>query len=914
MNDRYSPDNSIGVTGITPVKKLSAPKPDPLPQALFLHCALFLAKDKVLGDETFRLVRMEGQESVSEPFEFQLELHANTQPNRKTLLHFDEVIGRPITVGIQYWDAKFPPYLFQDKHRKHYLQSFRNAIEGKAVGKELSLFNGIITSFAMEQPGVYRVVMKPALWKLALTNRYTVYAHKNIRDVIRAVLEQHQMQSDDYVLDAVGGLAESRIQDWFQAGETDYEFLHRLLTKAHIYYYFIHSGRRHKVVFANRPAYRPVFADNQPLRYTHTAADETGMAQCDVISQYSYQQSLTSTGVRGTFTRQHAAWEETTVAAFETYQTPPQQHPGDLPFHQYKIYQYGCGPDEVDAYAKATDAVRATSASRLSGNSFCAHFRVGHSFTMTGADTGDGHPNPVRPTLEGKRFVLTRVKHQASLDGTYQNDFDAAQSEGVITPFSMAETQQGAVVAKVAAHPDGVAPDNWRYYEKNNFAWSTKSMSDSEAAATDKTLTAKGVFVNFSTDAPGAPPTWIKLAPHMQNAPEIDVSVLVARAQDESELPEIQSIVQANGSTDVVPDDRAKLSWTANTHVGSSYSTQYADGISIRFGGRSEAKLPEAIKLVEGKYDAAPLRFREVAFSQGGSYSYSSSEKDAYSASNETELFGPHYAGEKDLLSASESFGSTYNRRYGAVSSEFSDIGISYGKSKAGKTENYNTVTGTAYSKTTHGGKVTNITTINADSDTTQDQKGNAVTTNTLKGDATTTQTNTGSVTNTTTVNGNTTNTTTHKGNVTATTKITGVNSATTTMNTSRETNHIGSQSTSTAIGARNSNDVIGVSNSNSLVGLTNTNSAHLISANISLGLSSNDLALILKSTSLSAKSTAFEASSVGVSSSVSLIGTLNKVEVIGAYGLMYEGKPAAVEVKNVATDIKLLSAIKLLM
>ena len=47
--------------------------------------------------------------------------------------------------------------------------------------------------------------------------------------------------------------------------------------------------------------------------------------------------------------------------------------------------------------------------------------------------------------------------------------------------------------------------------------------------------------MRFSTDDEDSEPVWVKLAPSMQTVPEIGVTVLVTRAQDESELPEIQS-------------------------------------------------------------------------------------------------------------------------------------------------------------------------------------------------------------------------------------------------------------------------------------------------------------------------------------------------------------------------------------
>lgn len=664
MNDRV---NTIGQSAIEAVAN-----PSP---ALFLHCALFLARNRLLSDETFRLVSFQGQESVSEPFEYQLELHANTSPRQGTALKFDDVIGRPVTAGIEYPS---------DYTQAETSDRFQRAIRGEDMGEELSLFNGIVTSFSMEIPGVYRLTMKPSLWRLTLTNAYAIHKQMNIRDTISGLLDRHRIA---YSLDAITGTdnpAIARIQDWLQAGETDLEFLRRLMGKAHLYYYFVHTGNSHKLVFANRPEtpYPYVFASRKPLRYTSTGIDELGLAQCDVISQYSYQRSLSSSAVRNVLTRQEAAWEEDAVAQFQSYQASSNTDLGDLPFNRYKIYQYGCSSDEAQHFTDATSSAMESAATQFSGSSYCAHFRVGHQFGVTGDDMADSNPMPVRPSLEGQRFVLTQVKHQASADGGYQNEFQATEASGFIASFSIQETQQGLILAKVVAKAGNPAAQDWRYYTADYFDPENNTIIDSDCP--NPKLNAIGVYVRFSTDPEGSQPVWVKLAPHMQTVPEIGVTVLVSRAQDESELPEIQSIIQSNGGMTIMPS-----TWTANTHVGSSYSTSYGDGKSIRFGKNSKADLNHAVGIVSTPYDSG--KYRDTSYSQGASYSFTVSESNAAATPDSDELWGP-YGGASDLLSASETFGSSYSRLHAKVTSGFSKIGTSYNKSTTDSSVNNSTV------------------------------------------------------------------------------------------------------------------------------------------------------------------------------------------------------------------------------
>ncbi|UXY17244.1 contractile injection system protein, VgrG/Pvc8 family [Chitiniphilus purpureus] len=627
-------------------------------QALYLHCAFFLPGSRILSDETFRLVSLGGQESASEPFEYQLTLHANTgsdsdhvagRPQRvRQPLRFSELIGRPATAAVHY---PVPQGQLVVAER------FAQAVRGNGDTDGLALFNGIVTTFAMEEPGVYRATLRPALYKLTLTNRYQVYSHLSICGVIEALMKRHRVAYSVAGISGEHNLATARVQDWLQAGETDYELLRRLMNKAHIGYYIAHGATGHTVVFLNRADYPTACPDGRPLRYTATLLDEVGLHQPDLVTQYSYQVSLQPSAVSGTATRQEAAWERDAVAEPTSYHARTLDDAGELPFRQYKIYQYGCSQDELQEFAGRTQLALSGAGSQLSGASTCPFLRVGHRFEVSG-DPWDGNPDPVRPTLADQPFVLTMVKHEASLDGGYQNQFQAIDAAGLLAPFSIADTQQGAVLAVVVPPPP---PPDWRYYDKHVYTPDTATMLDHEGD--QRQLKAIGVYVRFTTDEADdtAARVWVKLAPHMQTVPEYGVTVTVARAQDESELPEVQSIVQSNGTQVIMPSG-----WTASSHVGNSYGTSYGDGKRITFGASSRYDLGNAVNLVTAAY--ARGVFRDANYAQGGSYGYSTSEQAA-----------------DGMLSESWSFGCGYGNSWAKESKNFSATGRSFNHTVRGK-------------------------------------------------------------------------------------------------------------------------------------------------------------------------------------------------------------------------------------
>ncbi|WP_266171048.1 contractile injection system protein, VgrG/Pvc8 family [Dyella subtropica] len=888
--------NTIGRTAIAPIGR-AGQSDSPL---LYLHCGICIQGNTWLSDETFRLLSFEGEENVSQPFEYQLQLRGNTAPQDGRPLSFEAVIGRPVTVGIN-----DPTKVSQPDAAARFMQALRT---GSAP--DITLYNGIVSSFAMDEPGVYRLGMKPALWKLTLTNRYYVHAQMSVRDVIAAVMREHYIH---YSLEAVSGndnLAVTRVQDWLQAGESDYEFLQRLMSKAHIYYYVTHTGNRHTVVFANRPAYPQAFG-HRPLRYTHTTLEELGRHQNDVVFQYSYQQSMTSSGINTSFVYQESAWNMDPVPSFQTYAATTPADTGELPFNLYRTYQYGIDSAETRDYMKRTASSLASSARQLSGSSTCTGFRVGHQFTLSGDMAAGVQPSPVRPTLEGKPFVLSKVTHKASADGGYTNEFEATDASGMLTAFSVSDTQQGVILARVV-DTQGQRPADWRYYEPSNFDPESSVYSDS--TANPRELHAQGVYVQFSTPGGGSKPVWVKLGAGMQTVPEIGVTVLVARAQDESELPEIQQIVQANGTMTVTPSG-----WTATTHVGSSYSTNYADTKNIRFGRNTPYDLDTAIATISDAYDTG--QFIECGYTLGGSYSYTSAVEGYGGMLSTTETIGRTYSTHQGEISWNKST-LTQSTSYSSIVDSFSEETVS-GTATSISTRNIVNSTATdnvVTSVTTQGivtntttqGTVSNTTTVDTETNvvkqgtvtntTTQGTVNNTTTvgteTNVVEQGTVTSTTTQGTVTNVTT-QGTVANTTTvgtetnvvHQGTVTTTTTADTVTNTTTqgtvnnttTVTTETNTTHQGTVTSTTTQGTVNNTSTVDSETNDITQGTVSTTThATSVTNNTTQGKVDNTTD-IGSETSTTTYDSNKQTTTTGTSNVVSITGAMAQTNIVGA-------------------------------
>lgn len=790
---------AFGVAPIQGYTEASRDGPD-----RYLHVAFFNRDDSVLTERKFRLAGVSGRESVSQPFEFELELRADTVSDGGDL-SVSDFLGLSATWGINDPGVETS----KDDDSEGSFAAFMDAVSADRANG-LSVFNGIVTRFAMNNPGVYSASLKPALWRLSLTNGYRVYESLSIADLLSALLEKHGVR---YSIDGLSGdmnPALYRVQDWLQAGESDFDLFHRVLSKAHIYYFFRHTPRGHTLVLANVPAYVPLFADDRPLRYVYTE-EEHNPEQTDLIKDLSYEETLQSTGVLSTHSCQEAASEKDSVARLHSYHGASKEVPGDRPFHAYKPYQYGGSETEANHFAKVTQDTVDAAASAIAGTCTCMNLRVGSEFRITN-EPSCVSPKPVLMSLSGRRFVATEVQHEATDEGRYRNRFRATDAASLISPFNMRDTHQGVLQAVVVGHGRDTPPASWKYYEKSEFVWGRDWVEDKNQEPS-KTWE-KGVFVRFCTQQPTGEPIWVKLAPHMQTVPEIGSSVLVTRANDESELPEIQSIVQSNGSFTVTPEK-----WTANTHVGNSYSTNYGDSKSVRYAAGSRTDLRAATALVESAY--ATGEYRDVSFSQGGSYSKSVSEN-----------------GRDGLLSRSYSEGSTYSHHQGAVSDSYTDVdrvsstqihrsassdttisGLSESTSEIGESTNVSNILGDSTGESAVGGNSVQDSTISGDSDSTSVIGGDSTSTHTVEGMSTSTQTFRKKSKNNSTYDGDLVSETTVNGDSRNTHTVTGLSRSHTALHTALNTTTVVGQSSNSLIGGTNDNSATGVRNANSAVG-----------------------------------------------------------------------------------------------
>lgn len=180
-----------------------------------------LTINTVFGKDALLINSMQGTESVSELFDFELVLHSENHD-----LLFDEIIGTNACVNIRSRNGSV-------RHINGIISSFQH--DGAFALED-----------AKESPyySQYRAKLVPWFWSLQLNNDCRIFQEKSVPAIISEVLTQHNIAKFQFRLTKNYDAREYCVQ----YRESDFNFVSRLLEEEGIYYFFEHSEKEHLLV------------------------------------------------------------------------------------------------------------------------------------------------------------------------------------------------------------------------------------------------------------------------------------------------------------------------------------------------------------------------------------------------------------------------------------------------------------------------------------------------------------------------------------------------------------------------------------------------------------------------------------------------------------------------------------------
>jgi type VI secretion system secreted protein VgrG len=325
----------------------------------YTQSSRLISIESPLGADKLLLTAIEGNEHISDLFEFNLAALSNDLAIKP-----DSLIGKEVTITIK--------------------------------GKTKKVFHGFINRFTIGEVRShnlreYKMTMVPWLWFLSRTEGRRIFQNKKSSEIIKLVFEDLGFKDFEFKLQGTQPVREYCVQ----YGESDLNFVSRLMEEDGLAYYFKHTDKKHTLVLVDQKgAYekctdqgitysRGTTPDNEINRWIHAYEFRTGVW---TLNDYNFKEpnksQLAESLTKSKFTNNNN---------FKHY-----DYPG--------VYDFPSGRDLAKMRMEAEEVAINT----INGSSTCISFFAGGLFKVDKHESKD----------ERGDYLLTSVLHSAQ-DGSY---------------------------------------------------------------------------------------------------------------------------------------------------------------------------------------------------------------------------------------------------------------------------------------------------------------------------------------------------------------------------------------------------------------------------------------------------------------------------------------------------------------
>ena len=325
----------------------------------------------VLGPDELLLRTLSGEEALSRPFEFHLELFSE---NRK--IQAKQILGTNAAVAVDMPD-----------------------------GTE-RFFNGVVVRFE-SGPGnnnfaTYSATLRPWFWVLRHRTNCRIFQFLTVPEIIKKVFQEAGYSDFE---DRLKGSYKQRIY-CVQYRESDFDFVSRLLEDEGIFYFFEFDSAKHKLILADSPSAITTCKGHETVHYRST---EGGVVPKDEITSWSHREEMFS-GLHST--KDFNFEDPPNQLLVQNHTTRAIGGNERLEVYDYHPQDYGVEGDGT-ASSKLRMQLFEIEAVRIFGQSLCRGFTAGKRFTVT------DHPLPEETD---KPFALVALKHTLSQASPFETE------------------------------------------------------------------------------------------------------------------------------------------------------------------------------------------------------------------------------------------------------------------------------------------------------------------------------------------------------------------------------------------------------------------------------------------------------------------------------------------------------------
>ncbi|OQY28736.1 MAG: hypothetical protein B6244_06135 [Candidatus Cloacimonetes bacterium 4572_55] len=322
-----------------------------------------------LGDDTLIVIDLVGEEFISQPFRFVINLNSEDSE-----IDFIDVVNQPATLIMM-------------------------------RGGEPVKIHGLVANFQQhgrnEDWTAYRATLVPRIWRLSLYFQSRIYQNLNVEEVIVKVLENAGFSSGtDFRISLSESYSPSEYCVQYQ--ETDLSFISRLMEHEGIHYYFEHEEDRDVMVITDQAAENPLIEDESSIPYNLGRGMSPG--EPESVQEFICQEQL----VAGKVALKDYNYRTPEVTLFSE-----EELDSDIPMPGLH-YEYGHHyktQGEGDRLAIVRMEEIGCKQRIMIGNTTCQGLRAGYKFDLRNHYRGDLN----------RTYLITKVTHKGSQGGAFRN-------------------------------------------------------------------------------------------------------------------------------------------------------------------------------------------------------------------------------------------------------------------------------------------------------------------------------------------------------------------------------------------------------------------------------------------------------------------------------------------------------------
>ncbi|WP_437673122.1 type VI secretion system Vgr family protein [Sorangium sp. So ce131] len=186
-----------------------------------------------------RVVGFRGVEAISTPYEIEIFFSFSFQDTEADDFDLADMIGGKAVLTLDRATDRLPPFVFA------------------------GIFANVELLHELDGRALVRGLLVPKLWQLRLSTHSRIFTRMAVPDVIKSVLEENGLGSDDYELRLGNYEVEEHI---CQYRESDFDFLSRWMEREGIYYFFEHRPEGDRLIVCDDRSY-PEDPIGEPVRY-----------------------------------------------------------------------------------------------------------------------------------------------------------------------------------------------------------------------------------------------------------------------------------------------------------------------------------------------------------------------------------------------------------------------------------------------------------------------------------------------------------------------------------------------------------------------------------------------------------------------------------------------------------------------